>query len=473
MIFYRAPGGVTGDVIPFFHNGRYHLFYLRGLRGEAAKTQGMPWRRVVTDDFLDFSDDIEVLAPGAPDDRDYFNYTGCVLKKGESFHIFYTGHNDRVKADGQSVEVIMQATSSDLRHWTKDHRVVLEAPAGYERHDWRDPFVFFNEEAGEYWMLLAARSEQGSRWTRGCVALAVSRDLVRWDMRDPFWAPELYFTHECPDLFRWGDWWYLVYSTFSERFVTHYRMSRTLQGPWLAPADDAFDTHSWYAAKTAGDGQRRFAFGWLATRSDKDSGRGEWGGDLVVHEIKQRPDGTLGAFPPPRLAEPFKHRLTPQPQSVIGDWHFSDALTWGGAPGRNAVLLLGEMPATCLLETELRFDEQAVAGGILLRADAELNQYYLVRIEPHRQRIVLARWPRLNCEAPYAMTAPFLVERSLRIEPGKPIPLRIFVDSTTLVVYAGDGVALSSRICDFKTGQWGLTAVEGRVEFRQPALRGV
>jgi len=473
MIFYRAPDGVTGDVIPFFHEGQFHLFYLRGLRGEAAKNQGMPWRRVVTDDFLKFSDDIEVLAPGALDEPDYFNYTGCVIQKENTFHIFYTGHNDNQKAKGLPGEVIMHAASPDLRHWAKDQRVVLEAPAGYERHDWRDPFVFFNEEAGEYWMLFAARREQGSKWIRGCVALAVSRDLVNWEMCDPFWAPELYFTHECPDLFRWGDWWYLVYSTFSERFVTHYRMSRTLQGPWLAPPDDAFDTHSWYAAKTASDGHHRFAFGWLATRGDKDSGYGEWGGDLVVHEIKQRPDGTLGAFPPSSLSEPFKHRIPIQPQPIIGDWQVSDILACGGTPGHNAVLLLGEMPPTCLLETELVFDGQAVAGGILLRADTDLNQYYLIRIEPHRQRIVLARWPRLNCDAPFALTPPFLVERPLRIEPGKPIPLHLFVDSTALVVYAGDGVALSTRLCDFKTGQWGLTAIEGRVEFRQPTLRSV
>lgn len=473
MIFYRAPDGVTGDVIPFFHKGRYHLFYLRGLRGEAAKNQGMPWRRVVTTDFLKFSDDIVVLQPGAPDAPDLFNYTGCIFQAKDFFHIYYTGHNDRMRNEGRPVEVIMRATSSDLEHWTKDNRILLQAPAGYELHDFRDPFVFYNDEAGEYWMLIAARREHGARWTRGCTALAVSRDLEHWEMREPFWTPELYFTHECPDLFRWGEWWYLVYSTFSERFVTHYRMSRSLKGPWLAPADDAFDTHSWYAAKTAGDGQRRFAFGWLATRGGKDAGYGEWGGDLVVHELKQRPDGTLGAFPPPSLSEPFKQILPPQPRPLIGDWQVTPSLARGGAPGKNALILLGEMPATCLIETEVVFDDHAVAAGILLRAENDLNQYYTVRLEPHRQRIVLARWPRLNCDAPFAMTPPFLVERPLRIERHRPIPLRIFVDDTALVIYAGDGTALSTRICDFTAGQWGLNAVEGQVEFRKPTLKGL
>ena len=61
----------------------------------------------------------------------------------------------------------------------------------------------------------------------------------------------LYFTHECPDLFRMGEWWYLVFSEFSERCVTRYRMARSLAGPWLAPAEDTFDGRAFYAAKTA------------------------------------------------------------------------------------------------------------------------------------------------------------------------------------------------------------------------------
>ena len=55
----------------------------------------------------------------------------------------------------------MHATSHDLRTWRKDPDFRLIAPAaqGYEPHDWRDPFVFWNEAAGEYWMLLAARKD--------------------------------------------------------------------------------------------------------------------------------------------------------------------------------------------------------------------------------------------------------------------------------------------------------------------------
>ena len=71
-------------------------------------------------------------------------------------------------------------------------------------------------EQKQYWMLIAARLKVGPRRRRGCTALAVSTDLQHWQVRDPFWAPGLFFTHECPDLFRIGDWWYLLFSEFSK-----------------------------------------------------------------------------------------------------------------------------------------------------------------------------------------------------------------------------------------------------------------
>ena len=146
----------------------------------------------------------------------------------------------------------MHAVSDDLLHWTKQPGEMFFSPGdNFESHDWRDPFVFWNPEAKEYWMLTAARLKTGPSRRRGCTALSTSRDLVHWTVRDPFWAPGLYFTHECPDLFKMGDWWYLVFSEFSERMHTRYRMARSLKGPWLTPANDTFDGRAYYAAKTA------------------------------------------------------------------------------------------------------------------------------------------------------------------------------------------------------------------------------
>ena len=100
---------------------------------------------------------------------------------------------------------------------------------------------------------------------------------------------------ECPELFQMGDYWYLVFSTFSDKFTTHYRIGKTPNGPWIIPEDDVFDTRADYAIKTASDGKRRFVFGWIASKyGDCDFGPWEWGGTMVFHELIQNPaDGTL------------------------------------------------------------------------------------------------------------------------------------------------------------------------------------
>ncbi|MFH1084730.1 MAG: glycoside hydrolase, partial [Chloroflexota bacterium] len=281
-LFYRPTDGVAADLIPFFWHGDYHLFYLKDYRDDAGHGEGTPWFHLVTRDFCQFADWGEALPRGAPEAQDLWVFTGSVIERNGLFSIYYTGHNSHYQGSGRPVQAVMRATSLDLRAWTKDKAFAFTAPTarGYEPDDWRDPFVYWDASAGRYAMLLAARKQQGPSRHRGLVALATSPDLRAWTVEEPFWAPDLYYTHECPDLFRWGDWWYLVYSTFSERCVTHYRISRSPRGPWLAPANDTFDARAYYAAKTAGDGARRYAFGWLPTRQgERDDGAWQWGGD--------------------------------------------------------------------------------------------------------------------------------------------------------------------------------------------------
>ena len=232
-----------------------------------------------------------MLARGTPSDQDLFVFTGSTLRGLGKHHIFYTGHNPHLRAAGKPEQGVMHAVSEDMNTWTKLPADTFYAPPShFEANDWRDPFVFWNDEAGEFWMLLAARLKSGPSRRRGCTALCSSKDLSQWTVREPFWTPGLYFTHECPDLFRIGDWWYLVFSEFSDLVRTRYRMSRSIKGPWLTPKHDFFDGRAFYAAKTASDGKRRFLFGWDPTRAEKkDYYRWDWGGNLVVHELAQEP----------------------------------------------------------------------------------------------------------------------------------------------------------------------------------------
>lgn len=308
-------------------------------------------------------------------------------------------------------------------------------------------------------MLLAARKPEGPSRFRGCVALASSSDLQRWEVRQPFWAPDAYYTHECPDLFRLGDWWYLVYSTFSDRFVTHYRMSRSLAGPWLAPANDSFDGRAYYAAKTAGDDRRRFLFGWLPTRDgETDDGGWQWGGTMVVHELAQQADGTLHVRAPRAILNTFQHTAPPTLAPVMGTWKGVGNIFTSPSVGRFSAFNFGAMPDACLAEMSVRFQPGTLACGALLRAADDLESYYQLRLEPGNQRLVFDRWPRPGDQ-------PVTIERPLPMLAGQPVTLRMLVEGTNLVVYANDRIALSTRMYNHRAGNLCLFVNEGEATF--------
>ena len=465
-ILYCPADGVAADFIPFYWNGEYHLFYLKDYRDVAGHGEGTPWWHLVTRDFVHFEDWGEALARGPEGSQDVWVFTGSAIERQGTFHIFYTGHNGHFEKTEKPVQGVMHAISPDLRRWTKDAQFLFFAPtADYEKDDWRDPFVFWNEEAGEYWMLLAARKRSGPSRQRGCTALASSPDLKAWTVRAPFWAPDEYYTHECPDLFRLGEWWYLVYSTFSERCVTHYRMSRSLRGPWLAPANDTFDGRAYYAAKTAGDGRRRFIFGWLPTREgEKDDGGWQWGGNLVVHHLEQQADGTLSVHAPETMLSPFSRVQHLAPKPLLGPWTVGGEAIATASVGRCAALTLGPMPEECLIEASILYEQGTAGCGLLLRADEALDHYYQVRLEPANQRLVIDRWPRPGDQ-------PFMLERPLAMRPGQAVRLRVIVDGTCLVVYADEQVALSCRMYAQRVGNLGLFVTEGAARFERLALK--
>ena len=321
-MYYRAPGkAVCADVIPYYENGEFKLFYLRDYRDISVHGEGCPWCLVTTKDLVCYEDHGPVLLRGGEEEQDLYVFTGCCIKAGEEYVIFYTGHNPHLRAKGLPEQKILRAVSRDLLHWRKDENFVFAAPDWLEMHDFRDPFVFFDEERQEYCMLIAGRVKNGDpALSRGVTLLARSCDLTHWELdREPFYAPHAYFTHECPDLFRIGDWWYLVFSEFTDKIVTTYRMSRSPFGPWKAPKVNNFDGHAFYAAKSVSDGKRRILFGWNCIKQDeRDDAPWQWGGTIIPHEIVQLPDGTLGVRCPSAIAAQYQKELPLSAGRMVG-----------------------------------------------------------------------------------------------------------------------------------------------------------
>lgn len=469
-MFFQPADGWVGDVIPFAQDGEFRLFYLHERR-ETPKP-GMPWHLVTTRDLVTFTDRGPALVNGTPADADFNAYTGSVVRDAEGVHhLFYTGQNpDRLGADGRPLQLVMHATSTDgMRTWTKHPEHTFGAPAGYETGDWRDPFVFRDERTGQWQMLIAARHATGPERRRGVIARCVSDDLVTWTPDKPFWDPRRYITHECPEVFAWGDWWYLVYSEFSESFTTRYRMARSPDGPWLVPERDTLDGRAFYAAKSAErDGQRYF-FGWIASREgDTDGGPWQWAGTMSVLQARQNPDGTLAFALPDDLVASFGTDV-----DVTFDPPVPAALD---APDGYAVLTSREdLPACFHAAVDLRIDGGTTECGLLLRSSDDGDRSYVLRLEPKRGRMVFDRWPRrtpgpeqwhIDGDVPFQVE----LERPADLSAGEHT-LEVLIDGDLLVAVLDRQVTLSTRVYDLTRGRLGVFAGEGAATVRGLRVR--
>lgn len=460
-VYYTAPDGRCGDFVPFYWDGVYHLYYLhaRGLS------------HVTTPDFIRFEEQPQALAPGGEDDPDWMVATGSVIERNGRFWLYYCGDNPAAAQHGGLGQVILRAWSGDLQRWTRDSAWRLEPPLErYTPVAWRDPQVLWMPERGEYWMLVTAQLREGPgkaladmrRTELGCVALYASPNLEHWQERAPLYTPGWFDTAECPDLFRLGNWWYLTWNEYRDIWSVHYRMARSPEGPWLAPDDDMFDGRAFYAAKTVTDGRRRLLAGWLCTKEKgADAGNYEWGGSLLVHALRQRADGTLGAGLPLDAASFRNGAVELVPRAVMGGWEIDGGVYRADARQALACLRLAELPARCLAEADIRWSAGTRCVGLALRADDALTDWYMLMLEPGRGLLKFDRWLR-------AWDYPWL-ERPLRLGANQ-AHITVLMADSEMVLYVDDTLALSGRMYDLRGGALMLVASEGQAEFSNCAL---
>lgn len=457
-IFFKPTNGVVADIIPFFDNNRFHLFYLHDYRHPTEHGEGTPWFHLTSDHLTDYTEEGEALPRGSVSDQDLYVFTGSVLKVGKVFHIFYTGHNPHLRQAGQPEQAIMHATSTDLNQWHKVPEDTFFAPVdSYEPHDWRDPFVFFNPKDGFYWMLLAARLKDGESKRQGCTALCRSLDLKTWTVEQPLWSPHYHFTHECPDLFKIGDWYYLIYSEFSDRRVTRYRMAKDIRGPWLSPKDDQFDGRSFYAAKSISNGKNRYLFGWVPTKEgQKDSGAWQWGGNLMSHQLFQKKDGELGEKMIDSIRKYFSQKILYAAEEValdaLGVCTISD--------------LPVQLPESYRISANVSFDSNLTRAGIALRHDGKIDDAYLYALDVSRQQFFFDRFPN----DPWNFTNFVGSSRYYKVQSNTSYHIEILVEGDVCVAYVNDEIALSSRMYSRSQCPIALFAIDGKAVFSQVVI---
>jgi len=296
----------------------------------------------------------------------------------------------------------------------------------------------------------------GKKIRTGRTVFFTSTDFKIWDFKGDFWAPNLFYMHEMPDIFQIGDLWYLLTTEYSDKNKTVYRMSRSLNGPWVAPLDDAFDGRAYYAARSYSDGNKRYLFGWVPTKDGNDDlANWQWGGTLVVHEVYQREDGTLGVKPPDGVLHAFlrEDSLTSKPLMLSSQ----DACV--------ETYLVQSTGNIFMFKADVMFSAGTRSFGIRLFEEESTGEAYEFIFQIGEQRVLFDRTPNL----PWYRYMNKGLERPLRLEADRTFRIQIIVDDSIATLYV-EGVALNTRMYA-KAGQaLAIYVVDGKLRVENAVL---
>ncbi|WP_016957554.1 hypothetical protein [Catenovulum agarivorans] len=277
-----------GDPNPFYDNGEYYIYYLENLGFHS-------WAMAKTSDLITSSFPQTVLpASGNASKADQWIGSGSVIKAQDgSYHMFYTGHN----RDLTPVETVMHAKATDntLTNWQPIPADTFSGSDGYSDFDFRDPLVFWNEAESKYWMLITTRYQN-----KAAIGLYTSENLTSWSAQPPLYTETSNLNLEVADYFELDGTPFIVFSDQRDN-SRQVKVLTKQNDAWVLANNSALDGRAYYAARTAGHAEERLLFGWVAHNfGRKDGANPDWGGDLMVHQVKLK-DGELAVELPEKL----------------------------------------------------------------------------------------------------------------------------------------------------------------------------
>lgn len=444
--YYTA--GYVGDVMPYYENGKFHLFFLHDAKTKPTGEGFHDIHSFETTNFKDFTYQGRQIPYGTASEPDFGVGTGSLVKVGNTYYYYYTGHNAIASfLAGNPRESVLLATSTDMKNWTKVKNFKITAPAGYYDYEFRDPHVFFNSEDGKYWMLVSAQTS-----AKKAVVLKFTTTNPasgNWTVENPIYtttSSENYIMLECPDLFKMGNYWYLVFSeNWSNNSGTHYRMASSPNGSWTTPANDRLDGSYLYAAKTVSDNANRYLVGWTARKvPESNTGGKDWAGNLVAHQLVQNPDGTLAVKPISTLQSVFGQNAPLSVDKITGN-----ASQNGNSfnLSANSQVMFGKLQKA----NQISFTLNASANGksgLILAQDNDGKNGFKISFEPSANRI--ASYVTNDGNEDYVDSYP------LSGISGTNYNVTVFISNDICVVYVNDKLAFSNRVYDVVNKKWSI-----------------
>ena len=462
LTYYHPAIGRCGDPMPFYDEkeGEYKVLYLQEYDNNGPCYH--PFWGISTTDGAYYESLGEVLPTGTSvQEADAALGTGCAIynEADKLYYIYYTGHTSK--------EVVLRATSPDFKTWTKDQSWQLKGEDFASASDFRDPQVFKADD-GLWHMVIAAKLK---------FVDFKSSDLKNWEFAGQFnmiWDRMC----ECPDIFKMGDYWYLVYSeayrTDWSRKVK-YMMAKSyddLKACFNDPGanwpkdgkEGVLDSRAFYAGKTASDGTERLIWGWCpkregATIFDKNvnvgaDGEPAWAGALVCHKIIQHADGTLTLGAVPALANKYS-----QAQSV--NVMASNGYNNGSLSGDGAYVLYNRLGNHNHISFTVTTSNNWDKFGISLVRGSDSNKYYTMVVNPENEN-----WRKINFEEEGEDGKGFIrgIDGYGFARPDNNVyKVDIYTDNSVMTMYINDNVCYTQRIYGIQKNCWSINNYGGSI----------
>lgn len=454
QIFYRASGARTGDVIPKYIDGKYQLFYLKNWKKPETSDAIHGWHRMESEDLLHMSKETSVHVLGG---------TGDLLFWQNQWHLFSC-----IFPDGKQYVTHYISKDGSLDNWEYIEEDTF-GPDGviYDLSDWRDPRIIYREDISEFWMFLAARAIDNHTQT-GCVGLCVSKDLRKWEYRQPVYYPRRFHgACECPDVFQIGDWYYLVFSSYTNLFGNYYVKCHVGENNWQIPKNHRLDGRAFYAAKSAGNETERYLFGWNPTKEEnifgfwpdkfqaQDYRTWDWGGNMVIHRLTQQPGGDLQLSMPEMKRTICSELVDNKILLLTEGWKIEENKYEAIESASQQMLLMQDLPDSCYLQVDMEIKD-ARQAGIILQVDEELKEGYYLYLELDQKRLVFRSWLRMSENGGKTFPYDVELETSVQLTDDNRYRMEILMEESAATAYVNGEAALSFRMYDYTGRKLGL-----------------
>ena len=362
---YWKPRGYNtfvGDCMPFFQDGRFHLYYLFDRRHHTSKWHmgAHQFAHSSSTDLINWEH--HPLSLPITEQWECSLGTGCVVCHEGVYHEFYIHHGKRgYFADAPHMrESILVATGADGVHFTKDSHLVVAID--YQEFGDVNPDVFPDPSGRRFYLSI-------SGWK-----VFASTDLKTWEETAELPSPQDIPRWICCSYFEWNGWYYYTGCGM-------YRMSREPIGPgwsWTEPSNPATQEGLGVPKVAAFTGNRYILVGFF--------GRG-YAGEAVFRELVQHEDGTLGTkFPPemiPATGEALNLAFAALTEGASGDGSAIRVI----APDGFAVGMLEHVPFNARITLQVKPAPGAQYFGLCFRGEGKYEKGCELRFEPAQQRV--------------------------------------------------------------------------------------